>query len=142
MHAYLCFKKCRKAIENKKFVNKNKTAETLSHIRLHLKPEFFIQTQHVINVHVIWTIFDNLYHAIEFNAKFLLCKNLFSITLAKCGNNVETYFPKNEEMHWWFACQKLVTRASHAMPWKQHLFDLGWLYNNCFIKQIKWQLFW
>ena len=36
---------------------------------------------------------------------------------------------------------ELVTRASHAMPWKQHLFDSGRLYNSCFIKQIKCQLF-
>ena len=94
MHAYLYFKKCHKAIKNKKFVNKNKIAKILSHIWLHLKPKFFIQTQHVINAHVIWTIFGNLYHAIGFSAKFLLCKNLFSITLIKCGNNVETYFSK------------------------------------------------
>ena len=94
MHAYLCSKKCCKAIENKEFVNKDKIAEALSHIRLHLEPEFLIQTQHVINAHDIWTILGNLYHVIGFNAEFLLCKDLFSITLIKCGNNVETYFSK------------------------------------------------
>ena len=94
MHAYLCFKKCRKTIKNKEFVNENKIIKLLSHIQLHLEPEFFIQTQHMINIHVIWTILSNLYHAIEFNAEFLLCKNLFSITLTKCDNNVETYFSK------------------------------------------------
>ena len=90
MHAYLCAKKCKKAIEDKEFVDEDKIAETLSHIRLHLEPEPFIQTQHVINAHVIWTILDNLYHAIGFSAEFLLCKDLFSIILIKCGNNVET----------------------------------------------------
>ena len=94
MHAYLCVKKCKKAIENKKYVNKNKIIETLSHIWLHLKSKPFIQTQHMTNAYVIWTIFDNLYHAIGFNTEFLLCKNLFNIILAKCSNNVETYFSK------------------------------------------------
>ena len=94
MHAYLYFKKCHKTIKNKKFVNEDKIAEALSHIRLHLELEFLIQTQHVINAHVIWTIFGNLYHAIGFSAEFLLCKDLFSITLTKCDNNVETYFSK------------------------------------------------
>ena len=94
MHVYLCFKKCRKTIENKKFVNKNKIIEVLSHIWLHLEPKIFIQTQHMINVYVICMIFSNLYHAIGFSAEFLLCKDLFSITLIKCDNNVETYFSK------------------------------------------------
>ena len=94
MHAYLCAKKCKKAIEDKKNVNENKIIEILSHIRLHLKPKFLIQTQHVMSIYVIWIIFSNLYHAIGFNAEFLLCKNLFSITLIKCSNNIETYFLK------------------------------------------------
>ena len=94
MHAYLCAKKCKKTIKNKKYVNENKIIKTLSHIQLYLKPEPLIQTQHVMSAYVIWMIFNNLYHVIGFNAKFLLCKNLFNITLAKCSNNVETYFLK------------------------------------------------
>ena len=94
MHAYLCAKKCKKAIENKKNVNKNKIVKTLSRIRLHWEPKPLIQTQHVMSVYIIWTIFSNLYHAIGFNVEFLLCKNLFNITLIKCSNNVETYFLK------------------------------------------------
>ena len=94
MHAYLCFKKCHKTIENKKFVDKNKIVEILSHIWLHSELKFFIQTQHVINAYIIWKIFNNLYHVIEFNEEFLLCKDLFNIILIKCGNNVETYFSK------------------------------------------------
>ena len=94
MHAYLCAKKWKKAIEDKKYVDKNKIVKALSHIRLHLEPEPLIQTQHVTSAYVIWTIFGNLYHAIGFNAEFLLCKNLFSIILTKCSNNVNTYFSK------------------------------------------------
>ena len=94
MHAYLCAKKCKKAIEDKEYVDEDKIAEALSHIRLHLEPEPLIQTQHVMSAYVIWTILGNLYHAIGFSAEFLLCKNLFSITLVKCSNNVETCFSK------------------------------------------------
>ena len=72
MHVYLCAKKCKKTIEDKKYVDKNKIAEALSHIRLHLEPKLLIQTQHMTSVYVIWMILGNLYHAIGFNAKFLL----------------------------------------------------------------------
>ena len=45
--------KCRKTIKDKRFVNEDKIAEALSHIWLHLEPEYFIQTQHVTNAVMI-----------------------------------------------------------------------------------------
>ena len=48
MHVYLNVKKCLSTINNVEYIDENKINETLFHIKLHLKSDFFIQIQHVI----------------------------------------------------------------------------------------------
>ena len=53
MHVYLNAKKCLLTINNVEYINKNKLNETLFHIKLHLKPDSFIQIQHVIKFYYL-----------------------------------------------------------------------------------------
>ena len=94
MHAYLNAKKCLSAINNVEYIDENKLNETLFHIKLHLKSDTFIQTQHVIKPYHLWRYLESFYEFMEFNAELLLCKDLLSITLVKSNNNIEIYLSK------------------------------------------------
>ena len=94
MHAYLNAKKCLSAINNAEYINEDKLNETLFHIKLHLEPDLFIQTQHVTKSYHLWRYLESLYEFMKFNVELLLCKNLLNITLAKSNNNIEIYLSK------------------------------------------------
>ena len=94
MHAYLNVKKCLSTINNAEYIDENKLNEALFHIKLHLKPDLFIQTQHVTKSYHLWRYLKSLYEFMEFNVELLLCKNLLNITLIKSNNNIEIYLSK------------------------------------------------
>ena len=63
-------------------------------IRLALADGPTLMTKATNNGTKLWQDLRNLYQATGFSSEFLTCRELFSTTLAKCNNSVETYVSK------------------------------------------------
>ena len=63
-------------------------------IRLTLEDSPLIQTQYIEDAKALWDQLKTLYEPKGFNSEFLICRELFSTTLAKCGNSIESYLTK------------------------------------------------
>ena len=60
-------------------------------IRLSLEDGPLIQTRGINDALLLWGRLKALYEPTGFSSEFLTCKELFSTTLAKCGNIMESY---------------------------------------------------
>jgi hypothetical protein len=60
-------------------------------IRLSLEDGPLIQTRGITDALLLWGRLKALYEPTGFSSEFLTCKELFSTTLAKCGNLMESY---------------------------------------------------
>ena len=60
-------------------------------IRLAVEDGPLIQLKGLKSAIEIWDRLKDLYEPKGFSSEFLVCKELFSTTLAKCGNSIETY---------------------------------------------------
>jgi gag-polypeptide of LTR copia-type len=69
-------------------------AKALAYIRLYLGDGPLLQTRQVINPRELWKKLKTLYEPKGFSSNFLLCKDLFDTTLAKCGGSIEKYLNK------------------------------------------------
>src|SRR3981189_2860393 len=63
-------------------------------IRLSLEDGPLIQTRGINDSMALWDRLKALYEPKGFSSEFLTCKELFSTTLAKCGNSMEGYLTK------------------------------------------------
>src|SRR3981189_1011915 len=63
-------------------------------IRLSLEDGPLIQTRGITDAMALWDRLKALYEPKGFSSEFLTCKELFSTTLAKCGNSMEGYLTK------------------------------------------------
>jgi gag-polypeptide of LTR copia-type len=69
-------------------------AKALTYIRLYLGDGPLLQTRQVTNPRELWKKLKTLYEPKGFSSDFLLCKDLFDTTLAKCGGSIEKYLNK------------------------------------------------
>ena len=60
-------------------------------IRLAVEDGPLIQLKGLKSAIEIWDRLKDLYEPKGFSSEFLVCKELFSTTLARCGNSIETY---------------------------------------------------
>jgi hypothetical protein len=60
-------------------------------IRLAVEDGPLIQLKGLKSAIAIWDRLKDLYEPKGFSSEFLVCKELFSTTLARCGNSIETY---------------------------------------------------
>ena len=70
------------------------TVKATALIRLTLEDSPLIQTQYIEDANELWLQLKELYEPKGFNSEFLICKELFSTTLSKCGNSIESYLTK------------------------------------------------
>ena len=63
-------------------------------IRLALDDGPLLQTRHFTDAIGLWNALKSLYEPKGFSSEFLICKELFSTTLAKCGHSIEAYLTK------------------------------------------------
>ena len=68
--------------------------KALATIRLNLEDSPLIQTQFINDARMLWSQLETLYRPKGFNSEFLICRELFTTTLAKCGHNIEAYLTK------------------------------------------------
>jgi gag-polypeptide of LTR copia-type/Zinc knuckle len=72
----------------------DRTFRAAAIIRLSLEDGPLIQTRGISDALDLWNRLKALYEPTGFSSEFLTCKELFSTTLAKCGNSVEAYLTK------------------------------------------------
>jgi gag-polypeptide of LTR copia-type len=72
----------------------DRTFRAAAIIRLSLEDGPLIQTRGINDALDLWNRLIALYEPTGFSSEFLTCKDLFSTTLAKCGNSVEAYLTK------------------------------------------------
>ena len=63
-------------------------------IRLTLDDSPLVQTQYIDDANTLWSQLKTLYEPKGFNLEFLICRELFNTTLAKCNNSIEAYLTK------------------------------------------------
>jgi hypothetical protein len=63
-------------------------------IRLALDDGPLIQVKGLNDAITIWDRLKNLYEPKGFSSEFLLCKELFSTSLSRCGNSIESYLTR------------------------------------------------
>src|SRR5882757_9372912 len=60
-------------------------------IRLAVDDGPLIQIKGLKDAMLIWNKLQELYEPKGFSSEFLICKELFSTTLSRCGNSIENY---------------------------------------------------
>ena len=63
-------------------------------IRLTLDDGPLIQTRGITDALTLWNRLLGLYQSRGFSSEFLICKELFNTTLARCNNSIESYLTK------------------------------------------------
>jgi len=89
--------------------NVNPNIRALGLIRLNIEPGPLIQTQHETLVNRLVETLRNLYAPVGFSADFLLCKELFTTSLAN-SSNMESYLNRIKRVH------DELTNRSLAIP--------------------------
>jgi hypothetical protein len=69
----------------------SKSLKASALIRLAVEDGPLIQLKGLKDAISIWDRLKDLYEPKGFSSEFLVCKELFSTTLARCGNSIETY---------------------------------------------------
>ena len=72
----------------------NKSPRAAALIRLALEDGPLIQVKGLKDAISIWDRLKTLYEPKGFSSEFLICKELFATTLARCGNSIEKYLTR------------------------------------------------
>ena len=65
--------------------------KALAYIRLALSDGPLLQTRNIDDPRTLWTTLGSLYKPKGFSSEFLICKQFFETTLAKCNYSIEEY---------------------------------------------------
>ena len=86
-------------------------------ILLNLYEGSLLQIQHIVNSYDIWIALKNLYNSKEFSSKFLLCRQLFEISLVNCDDNMKQYLNQIKRLNDQLITKKILIFEKVIYVW-------------------------